>query len=266
MTVAAESGNRVRHSFTALRQFETCERQFYFQRILGLPETPGPQLAVGIVYHASIEDRLMRPGVSAQQHARNGLRAAQANKGWCDPKIAEEDLINEVAGALMRLEPIFAALTPRKGPDGQDQVEVWCERFTGKVDLVAERTPVCEGGTIIGSDEGPCVIDWKTKGLTSSRYKKDHSQQLALYCLEFGCQAGAIVEIPRDAREDINIEVTRFDAAELERWDVYFAAQFAAMSSRGADEAQYKLAVRGHGLCSPRWCQFWNRCPGGAGR
>jgi hypothetical protein len=64
---------------------------------------------------------------------------------------------------------------------------------------------------------------------------------------------------------DIHVDVIRFDDYDLVRWGKFFEAQFAAMSSRGREEAEYKLAPRGHGLCSPTWCPYWDRCPGGAG-
>jgi hypothetical protein len=262
-------GNQVRHSVTALKQFEFCERQFYFQRILGLPERPGPQLAVGIAYHAAIEVMLFKEIVGlewARDTAAAGLAQAMSEKGWCDPGVSEAELLDEISAALRRLQPIIKMLPPVVR-EGKPLIEVWCERFTGKVDLVSSRTPTCEGGQIISTADELCVVDWKTtaKPRGGGKFQKDHSQQLALYCLEFGCKNGCIVEIPRDVRMDIHVDVIRFDDYELARWAKFFEAQFAAMSSRGSDEAQYKLAPRGHGLCCPTYCAYWDRCPGGAG-
>jgi len=258
-----EPGNTVRPSFTALRQFEDCERKFYYRWILGLGEEPGPQLAVGIAYHCAVE--LVQLGSALDLIGERAIAIAKTNKGWCDPGIPEAELAAEIDAQLVRLAPILAKLPPLV-VDGKPQVEIWCKKVTGKIDEVCVGTPVLEEGEIVRLDEGICVIDFKTKGFTTKRYKKDHSMQLVHYCRDVGAKAGAIVTIPRDMREDIEIDVYRFTEEELRRWGKYLDAQFGAMASRGQDEAQYKLAVRGHGLCSPRWCQFWDRCPGGAGK
>lgn len=255
--------NKVRPSFTALRQFEDCERKYYYRFVLGLEEEPGPQLAVGIAYHAAIE--LIQRGSALDRIGERAIAIAKTNKGWCNPGISEEELAAEIFHNMVRLAPTLAALPPQI-IDGKPQVEVWCTKYTGKIDEVCVGTPVLEEGRIVRLDPGICVVDYKTKGFTTKRYKKDHSLQLAHYCRDVDARAGAIVTIPRDSREDIEIDVYTFSDADLARWGVYLDAQFAAMASRGQDEAQFKLATRGFPLCSPRWCQFWDRCPGGAGR
>jgi ATP-dependent helicase/DNAse subunit B len=127
-------GNTVRHSVTALKQFEFCERQFYYQRILGLPERPGPQLAVGIAYHAAIERMVREPDRYVEECATAGVEQAQTEKGWCDPGLPEGELIKEITGALTRLSYIRKVLLPLVR-DGKPLIEVWCEKFTGKVNF-----------------------------------------------------------------------------------------------------------------------------------
>lgn len=259
-------GNQVLHSATSLKQFSFCERAFYFQRILGLPEKPGPALAVGIAYHAALERLVRDPDAQLKEIVPAALLAVKSEKSWCDPGLPEGDLLAEISANLVRLRPIVKALPPLVR-DGVPLVEAWCEKRTGKVDLVSSRTPTCEDGQIISTEEGPCILDWKTtaKPKGGGKWKKDHSLQLALYALEFGCTSGCTVEIPRDHRLEIYVDVVRFDQYELARWEKYFVAQFGAMASRGSSEAEYKLAERGHPLCCPAYCSFWDRCPGGAG-
>ena len=91
----------------------------------------------------------------------------------------------------------------------------------------------------------------------------DTSPQLALYCLDLGIHHAGFVEIRRDG--SLRTIMTVFDDAQLARWKRYFDAQFAALSSREA-ESDYRLAKPNSGLCSPKWCTFWQRCPGGEGR
>lgn len=257
--------NSVRPSFTALRQFEDCERKFFYRFVLGIQEEPGPQMAIGIAYHCAIE--LIQRGSGLDLIGERAIALAKTNKGWSNPGVTEVELAAEIDANMKRLAPTLAALPPHVDAEGKPQVEVWCTKRTGKIDEVCAGTPVVEeGNRIIRLDPGICVIDYKSVGFTKSRFKKDHSMQLAHYCLDTGATAGAIVSVPRDLRQDISIEVYQFTADELARWDKYLTAQFGAMASRGQDESQYKLATRGFPLCSPRWCQFWDRCPGGAGK
>lgn len=252
--------NGVKRSYTALRQFEFCERQFYFRRILGLPEAPSIHLSLGILYHEALEG--LSQGVIAKEALPPLLAKAKASPLWVDPGITDEALIDEIWTNLGRVSrEVFKnghGLKVRK-------VETWGTRYCCKIDILAGNTPNLEDGHIIDFIDEPCVVDWKTKSgdKKRSQYATDLNPQLALYCIDLGVHNAAIIEIPRSPLQPLNTIVTRFDDYDLARWAKFFDAQFLAMNSRGAEEAEYKLAVRGHGLCSPRWCAYWDRCPGG---
>jgi len=252
--------NTVKRSYTALRQFEFCERQFYFRRILGLPEPPSIALGVGILYHECLA--LMPHGAIAREQVEAELAKAKAAPTWADPGITDEALVSEIWANLGRVSR--EVLCEGKGLQIQ-KAEFWGTTYCAKVDVLAGNTPVVDSGRIVDFLDEPCVLDWKTKGGSKKRsqYATDLNPQLALYCLDVGVNNGAIVEIPRNPNNDLNVIVTEFDQHELSRWRKFFDAQFDAMNSRGTQEREYKLAYRGHGLCSPRFCTYWDRCPGG---
>jgi PD-(D/E)XK nuclease superfamily protein len=257
-------GNSVRKSPTALKQFEFCERQFYYQRIQKLPEPPSLHLVVGILYHTAIE-RLVRAGTVSRTEVQLMIEELRKGPGWCDPGKSDEELCEEVMHAMVKVGGLVDALPVAKGPRGP-RVEEWGERYTCKIDYISTRLPVVKDGELVGVEPGLCVLDWKTVGGKRRRGQDDvdHSPQLALYCIETGAHHAAFVEIPRDSTQPLNIVAAEFTDLDLRRWGQFLDAQFGAMQSRGPDESQFKLAERGHPLCSPRFCPYWSRCPGGA--
>lgn len=252
--------NEVKRSYTALRQFEFCERQFYYRRILGLPEPPSIALGVGILYHECLEHLCKEPVTRGQ--IATMLAKAKATPIWADPGVTDDVLIDEIAINLARVQREI--LQDGKGLQIKKS-EFWGTTYCAKIDVLAGNTPVVDSGRIVEFVDRPCVVDWKTKGGAKKRsqYATDLNPQLALYCLDVGVNDAAIIEIPRNPKEDLNVITTQFDQYELSRWGKFFDAQFDAMNSRGTQEWEYKLAYRGHGLCSPRWCPYWDRCPGG---
>lgn len=255
-------GNTVRRSPTALAQFEKCERQFYYQRIAKLPEAPSVHLCVGILYHRAIEIAL-----SGWEKGGDALREILMMKGtpeWVDPGKTDEELAEEVSAGVTRVLALTAQLPVALDPAGCPLIEQWGKRYTCKIDYVSTHTPVVEGGRLVDTKPGRCVLDWKTVGGRRRRGQDDadNSAQLALYCIETGANNAAFVEIPRDGGP-LNIVAAEFDDATLRRWATFLDAQFGAMNSRGPAEADFRLAPRGHPLCSPRFCSYWDRCCGG---
>lgn len=252
--------NGVKRSYTALRQFENCERQFFYQRILGLPEAPSIHLSLGILYHECL-DLMCRAGAVAKEQLLPLLEKAKASRLWVDPGKPDEELIDEIWTAMGKVNRgVFQkGLRVRKS-------EVWGTTYCAKIDVLADNTPVVEDGRILEFKDEPCIIDWKTKSSDKKRsqFSVDLNMQLALYCIDFGVKNGAIIEVPRHAADEINVILTSFDEYDLARWKRYLDAQFEVMSGRGTGEQEYKLASRGFPLCSPRWCSYWDRCPGGA--
>jgi PD-(D/E)XK nuclease superfamily protein len=256
-------GNNVRRSPTALAQFEKCERQFYYQRIAKLPEAPSPHLCVGILYHNVIE-QFVRAGEMHPAVVDEAIRDIRGRPEWCDPGKTGDELCSEIMAAIPKIAALVERL-PVVRQGSKPLVEIWGTRYTAKIDYVSTHTPVVEGGRLVDVKPGLCVLDWKTVGGRRRRGQDDadNSAQLALYCIETGAHSAAFVEIPRDGGP-LNIVVAEFDDDTLRRWEKFLDAQFGAMQSRGPAEEQFKLAERGHPLCSPRFCTYWDRCPGGA--
>lgn len=255
-------GNNVRRSPSALSLFEQCERKFYYAKVAKLPEPPSVHLAVGILYHAVIEGMVRGPSFYMDD-IRTVLAKVKCRPEWVDPGLDDEELCKEVVTALYKVSELHQRLPVAPGPDGP-RVEEWGKRYACRIDYVSIHTPVVEGGQLVDTKPGLCVLDWKTVGGRRRRGQDDadNSAQLALYCIETGAHNAAFVEIPRDGGP-LNIVAAEFDDDSLRRWATFLDAQFAAMQSRGPDEAQFRLAPRGHPLCSPRWCPFWDFCPGG---
>jgi len=230
----------VRHSPTALQQFlDVCERQFYYKRVLKLPEPSSEYLEKGNIYHDAL--------------------ATVLGKKICPPLQA----IPNLEANIERLkEKVFPWLDP-------EAIEEWAKKYyCGKIDLISKVTPVTnELNEIVSNRPGRCVVDWKIvfKKPKWSQKKADESIQLALYAIETGAHSAAYVEIPDNPVWPIRTFVTHYPDYYLKRWKRWLDAQFAAMDSRGTDEAAYRLASVNHGLCSPRWCPYWKRCPGGEG-
>lgn len=252
-------GNSVRRSPTALDQFEKCERQFYYQRVAKLPEVPSPHLSVGILYHAAIENM-----IAGYLDLRLLLSKHKSRPDWCDPGCSDEDLMVEIVRNLEKVAELREQLPVAYGERSVPLVEQWGKRYSCKIDYVSTHTPILEEGRVVGAKPGQCVLDWKTVGGARRRSASDaeNSAQLALYCIETGSKAAAFVELPRKGGP-VNVVLVEFDEYTLRRWEVFLEAQFFSMNSRGQDEREYKLAPRGHPLCSPRFCSFWDRCEGG---
>jgi hypothetical protein len=251
---------KVKRSFSALDQFLNCERQFFFRRVAGLPEPPSHYLAIGCLYHEALAVLLNEGEVDLEEV----LELQKLEKGWTCPT-ADAELLAELRCNLERVERQVLPYIK------QTAVEVWSNeindraKYCAKLDVLSAWTPVVDDGQIVGKNEVPCVLDWKT--VFSARKHRsqedvDTSPQLALYCLEAGVNNAGFVEVPRDVHQDIRVVVTSFTDAELRRWDGWFQEQFGAIETRGPNKDAYRLAAPGNKLCSERWCPCWGRCMG----
>lgn len=252
----------IKPSFTAYDKFTNhCERQVWFRWIARMPEEPSIYLSIGNLYHAALAASLREDPVDVP-----ALIQAAKRGPWVTD-VTEAELESEVR---QQLERVGREVRPYISPIA---VEVWSKslrpeaKYCAKLDVVSSITPVAnEHGEIVGTEPVKCILDWKT--VFTSKKKRDQgttdiSAQLALYCLEAGVDRGVFVEIPRSLSMPIRVLGTRFDVYSLRRWKRHFEVQFAALNSRGADPAAYKLAAPGFPLCSPRWCPYWRQCPGG---
>jgi PD-(D/E)XK nuclease superfamily protein len=250
-------------SFSAIEQFEFCEMQYFYDRILKLPRPPNHYFSIGGLYHDCLARMTEEPEFDLDALVTETLNIHRQKTDWNCPT-SDDLLIAEVVANLWRVnQEICPHLQPL-------EVETWARRFyLGKIDLLSATTPVVNSyGAITGSIPEKCVIDWKVKFSAKKKRDQDstdNSKQLALYCLEKGVTRAAFVEIPRDLAQPLNTIVTEFTAEQLEWWGRWFNHQFAAAESRGQDPKNYRLAPPGHPLCSARWCHHYTRCPGGTG-
>jgi hypothetical protein len=239
-----------------------CERRWYYERVLKLPVPESPYLEIGKYYHTLIEQTINQgkvPRVTPN-------KVTELAERWGEKPAA---MAAEMSMNLQRLsKEVLRWIKPRR-------VEAWFHRkdmhIAGVIDLVSAVTPVTDhSGKIIGTEPGPCVLDWKIK-FKPTRTRRtqddaDKSCQLGLYALEASTEFAGFVEIPRDITKPIKTFVTEFDEADKPRLARYLAQQFEAMRARGIHEAAYRLAERGSPLCSAKWCPHFQSCPGGEGK
>lgn len=248
----------VKPSFSALDQFLNCERQFYFARILKLEREPSHYLAIGGLGHEVLADA----AIGNRVDVRSKLARHKELTEW-KSDVPDDVLVRQLETILERVRKEVLPYLDVAA------VEQWYRTpYLAKIDLLSNTTPLVDAhGKIVGKVTKPCVIDWKFKFSSRSRRDQestDHSAQLALYCLQTGADTAAFVEIPREGGPTHTL-VTNFSAYDLVYWRRYLDSQFAAVASRGEEEAAYRLAPAGHPLCRPQFCTFWRRCPGGGG-
>jgi hypothetical protein len=250
-------------SFSSLDTFSKCERQWWYKYIMKIPEGPAAQLVVGIVYHEALAYLLEKKTLPGSDQITSWF-VEQSTKGYWDSSIdvtrSTEEILKVCARVKSEIVPYLRV----------EQIETWLPRggaYTGKIDAILEETPVVDSGAIVDSKPGRCIVDWKTvesaaKAAKNAQYK-DHAFQLAMYALPLGIRAGAIIEVPRDGVSAINTSVYSFDDAFLRRGQRWLDTQIAAIETRKTEDT-CKLAAWGHSLCSPRFCPYWTRCPGGS--
>lgn len=256
-------------SFTNYEEFTNgCERRLFYRKVRKVVEPASHYLAIGSFYHAVLAVHMDAHMivVTSRQAIETLLGAEQAKPGWAQDA-SDAQLVDEAVSAVER---VSKQLRPALRPT---HVEAWSRdinpaaKYTAKLDLVSSRSPVVnEDGEVVGALDEPCVVDWKVNfgpRPKRSRESAANSAQLALYCLEAGVKRAFFVEIPRSPALPIAVLGAEYDDYTLARWRRHFDEQFAAMESRGAGEAAWKLASPSFPLCSPKWCPFWKVCPGG---
>lgn len=248
----------IRPSFSAVDQFVACERRLYYEKIAKIPQPASHYLCIGNFYHAVIAYVLA--GYEAARTSFSEMLSALRAKergGWAQD-VSDDALCDEVGLAVAVLaDTVFPHIKARS-------LEQWApDPHCAKIDVLSEWTPIAgDDGVAIGHTEEPCVIDWKTAFGRSKPHRP--VAQLAHYCIATGTRNAGFCEVFRDGTRP-RLQMTRFDDYDLRRWKTYFDQQFAAMASRGTDEANYKLAAPDHPLCSPKFCGHWKHCPRGEG-
>jgi hypothetical protein len=255
------------------KQFLNCERQWYYKRVLRMPEPPSFYLAIGNLYH-SVFEHMVKEDVECLAVLVDDLHVEHASQPTWTCPTSEENLKREIVANAERvaeeiIDPLVAAgavLTPEKS---------W--KYLAKIDLLTSKRPEVSMGEIKGVVDEPGVLDYKIKFSTHNRRGSDaaeNDEQLAMYCLLEEVNWAAFVEIPRSLKAPINVIGKQFSDHELEWWATYFDEQTAAINSRrhirdrGLEteediEDRFRLAHPSNSLCDSRWCAYWAHCPGG---
>lgn len=257
-------------SFSAVDAFTTCERRFYYERVLDEPQEEGAPLVVGNVYHSVIA-ALIR---SNWQADANAVAATYVEGSKAELKAAGarvDGLVDEVVANMQRLR---STLFPPYGLETVmiDTNEAFVERkfrrldlgFGGVIDYVSDRFPVTDGkGQVTGFKPGRCVLDWKT--LSGDRRRSDRdarfSPQLGLYKITVPGAIGAgFVEIPRDLGKPIVVRMAEHNERDTEMMRTWLVAMRATILKRGTDIENYRMTDRDNPLCSAAYCPKYFKC------
>jgi hypothetical protein len=215
-------------SFSGIDCFTTCERKYYLERILKIPEEESLPLVVGDVYHKILADTYLQPNLNLATRIETQLnRAAERLKPF-DVNMAEfrEELTDNIPRVLTLQGP---AMFRPVAVNGTLMVE---RKFAD------ERIGYCG------------VLDLLS----------DHAPQLALYAIEADVRCGVFVEIPRNLDRPINTRVVRYSEKDLVNWRRYLENIRDAILSRGTEEKRFKMAAPDMYLCNPAYCRHWERC------
>lgn len=253
------------------KQFHTCERQWYYKRVLRLPEPPSHFLAIGNLYHACFEHAVKTPDVDYEMLVDDLYTEHASAPTWTCPT-SEANLKKEIWVNLRRVNSEI--WTPLWTADAKLEAEIEF-KYLAKVDLFSSRRPIVNMGEITGTEDEPGVLDYKIKFSTYNRRADsdaENDEQLAMYCLLKECRWAGFVEIPRSAKAPINVIGKHFTDGELEWWRGYFDSMAETIETRRDRsngetveeiEDRFRLAHPSNRLCDSRWCPYWGHCPGG---
>ena len=258
-------------SFSGVDQFSTCERRYYFERILRRRQPDTAITLVGRTYHEAIAAMLTTRVERTEEWVEFAAKEAIARNHdlLTSLGVACGSLVHEMVSNLKRLraevlEPARIRTVADIVPFGRKR-SWWIERkfkewtvgYKGVVDLLSLRTPVLdEKGHVTGSTEGRCVWDWKSVTSDRRRSQRDAetSAQLALYAIAANVRHACFVEIPRNLEKDVRVRLVRYTEADLRDWSQWLTAMRDAVLSRGKAKARFRPADRKNPLCSPMWC------------
>lgn len=255
-------------SFSGIDLFTTCERKYFYDRILDSPMVEGPALVVGNVYHEAIAECIRR-NWSRPHREVAAEYVVKATEALERVKVSAPDLIDEAEVNLRRVQDTLF------GPGGlvaetvNGKLEVEQRFFddrlgyTGVIDLVSTRTPVVNPrGMVTGFIDGRCVVDWKS--ITSDRRRTERdarlSPQLGLYKSVKKAPWSCFVEIPRDVEKPIQVRVSPHDDRTQETMEVWLRSIRQTMLARGTAMENYRMTERENGLCAPLWCAHYYKC------
>lgn len=255
-------------SFSAEDLFSTCERKFYYERVVGEKSGDNAITVVGDTYHKVLADYWRRhEAVSLERIVKEQLARDT-------PRLQSFGIdVGELEGELFfNVSRVATTLFVPGGiePEWHDNEPVIERDFIntalgrrGIIDMVSRRSPLVDGaGNVVGFAEEPCVLDYKSVSSERRRSERDakFSEQLALYADTVDVRRAGYVEIPRNTNRPLNVRMVTYSDQDI-RWFRKYAAEIAAaIRSRGTDMLNYKRTERSNPLCSPMWCKKFTEC------
>jgi len=244
-------------SWSQVELFLKCERQYFYEYILGEKRPETPILVIGKAYHTMIESYFTGVGIAklVDDESMEFLKAKTT--------IDIAGLQREMRENLMRLKSQFLDGL------GRPFIVEWKFEdevlgYRGTIDAAMQRTPVMspDGEEISTWLEESCVVDWKSLTSERRRSQRDavYSGQLALYATVAGTRNAGFVEIPRNLGEPIKARFVRYTEEELNHWRSWLVGVRDAMLSRGEQMQAYHQTERKNPLCSPQWCGHFFKC------
>lgn len=256
-------------SFSAVDQYDQCPRKFYYDRVLRLaPESTMGQLPGLVVHHAlqHLMDPTRETGseFTPTHFAINAVQEHISSLVRCG--INTDDLLYEVKTNITRVRTFLDQAKVRC----TERRFLWCG-YVGYIDMTLENSPVVskDGKEIEKWEDQPCVLDYKVVSSHRSRSQRDAdlSPQLALYGpLASDISRAGFLEIPRDTEKPLKIRMTEYTRSDIDKWRRWFDGQAMAIekqwSSHHDEVSAWPRCSRKSALCSPMWCQHWDRCYG----
>lgn len=264
------------HSYTRTKTFaRTCERRYFYETQEPWSDTPAT-LKGGAV-HDALEDvaKLMMAGASVEDAIASAtvVPVMDINPATEKPIVTGEeiyDYLGRAVSALKNITPVSA--------EEWFRVNLGAERnYVGKIDLVSSTTPIADvySRRIEGSEEGWCVLDWKTTGNPASIKDKSQAKksiQAAGYCVAasevYGREiktAGFLYLLPAGPVQGTIVTFTKGELKIAERWlrdTLQVIDGRWEEYLRREDEKVWALAEPGNWLCNKRLCPYWDKCIG----
>lgn len=254
----------MRHSYSAINTYESvCQRRHYLDK-LHPQEFGGEAAERGSHVHNALE--------AVCREMASGATAEEAVERVCASPPEGSLPLKEIQGYITRALPVLKHIKPARG-----RVERWFRgvgdiEIAGKIDLISLWTPIFQFGEVVGHEERPCVIDWKTTSKPEkvpSQVEARRSRQLHIYCLAEEVDTAAFIYFLPEG-DPMGVSV-RFAEDELGKAQVSLKSiceEIEQKWDRGSEEA-FNLHHRpGTGLCrgpEVSWggCAHWHRCPAG---
>ena len=232
-----------------------CGRQIYYRDVEKTAWAENYYTAMGHISEAGVNAELQNriSGIQGRgireemqkvmddllPHIRNDEEMRKVREDFPPAIIAVEKYIEQINYTPLRLQEYF-----NFHMNGNDELE---HPVKGCVDIIAER------------DGQPLVIDLKRKKSPIKRDNYGYRMQVALYSLWL-MQARNLDSIPAT---EIHVMLS---GKRPQIWPVNVTVEDMYEAVYRLRDLGWRLTnnyfpmTRGHPLCSPKWCNFWDQC------